>query len=276
MKIALAIAPQDAEPASFVVYRDRLDIVIPKTAALGYDGVELALGSPGDVDVAAVAGLLAEHRMGISAVSTGRVFSERRAWLTSADPAVRERATRLLCGLVDVAATLGAARVNIGRVRGPIPDDEPFAVAEARFVAGIREVAEHAAPHGINLVIEPVNRYELNYINSVDPEGIALIRRIAHPNVKLMPDSFHMNIEDVSIADSILAAGSLVGYCQLADSNRWAPGHGHTDFEPIIAALRTIGYDDWVALEMLPFPSADEAAVQAIRYLRALIPVTAG
>jgi sugar phosphate isomerase/epimerase len=87
-----------------------------------------------------------------------------------------------------------------------------------------------------------------------------------------MPDVFHMNIEDASIAGSLIAAGPIVGYVHLADSNRWAPGQGHTDFPAIIRALATIGYDDEVAVEILPFPSADEAATQAIEYLRKLIP----
>jgi 5-keto-L-gluconate epimerase len=276
MKIALAISPEDALPSAFVVFRDRLDVTIPKVARMGYDGVELALGRAADVDAQKVARLLADNRMGISAVSTGRVFAEQRVWLTSDDAAVRARAVEILIGLVDLAAELGAARVNIGRVRGGIPEGETLASAEARFAAGIREVADHARPLGVNIVVEPVNRYELNYINSVDPDGIALVRRIGHPSVKLMPDVFHMNIEDASIAASLVAAGEMVGYCHLADSNRWAPGQAHTDFGAILHALDTIGYDDWVAVEILPYPSADEAAQQAISYLRTLVPVAVG
>ena len=275
MRIALAIAPQDAQPSAFVVFRDRLEVSIAKAARMGYDGVELALARASDVDAGAVSSLLARHGMGISAVSTGRVFAEQHAWLTSADPDVRTRAVDLLIGLVDVAAELGARRVNIGRVRGPIPAGESQAVAEARLVSGIRAVADRAAPLGVNLVVEPVNRYELNYVNSVVPDGIALMSRIAYPNVQLMPDVFHMNIEDASVAASLVAAGPLVGYCHLADSNRWAPGQGHTDFPAILDALQSIGYDDWVAVEILPYPTADEAAAQAIAYLRTLVPAAA-
>ena len=275
MRIALAIAPQDAQPSAFVVFRDRLEVSIAKAARMGYDGVELALARASDVDAGAVSSLLARHGMGISAVSTGRVFAEQHAWLTSADPDVRTRAVDLLIGLGDVAAELGARRVNIGRVRGPIPAGESQAVAEARLVSGIRAVADRAAPLGVNLVVEPVNRYELNYVNSVVPDGIALMSRIAYPNVQLMPDVFHMNIEDASVAASLVAAGPLVGYCHLADSNRWAPGQGHTDFPAILDALQSIGYDDWVAVEILPYPTADEAAAQAIAYLRTLVPAAA-
>ena len=272
MRLALAIAPHDAEPSSFVVFRDHLSVTIPKVAGMGYDGVELALGQRSDVDADEVLRLLSAHGLGVSAVSTGRVFAEQHVWLTSEDAAVQGRAVEILCGLADLAAELGATRVNIGRVRGGIPPGQTPDAAEARFGEGIRRVCDHAAPLGIALVLEPVNRYELDFINSVDPDGIGLVDRVGHPSLKLMPDSFHMNIEDVSIAGSIVSAGHRVGYCQLADSNRWAPGQGHIDFRPIVDALGEIGYDDWVAVEILPFPSPDVAAQQAVMFLRGLLP----
>jgi sugar phosphate isomerase/epimerase len=272
VRVALAIAPQDAIPSSFVVFRDRLDVTIPKVARLGYDGVELALGRREDVDAVEVSSLLGDHGLGISAVSTGRVFAEQRAWLSSPDRGVRTRAATILAGLVDLAVELGAGRVNIGRVRGGIEEDEEPEAAIGRFVEGIRSVGDHAATAGVDLVIEPVNRYELNFVNSVLPDGIAIVDRVAHPNVKLMPDSFHMNIEDAHPEASILAAGKRVGYVQVADSNRWAPGQGHIDFRPFFEALEAIGYDDWVSVEMLPFPSPDLAAEQAVAFLRAWMP----
>jgi sugar phosphate isomerase/epimerase len=272
VNIALAIAPHDAEPSAFVVFRDRLEVSVEKARRMGYDGVELALATAGDVDAPRIRTLLEAHGMGLSAVSTGRVYAEQHAWLTNPDAGVRARAVEILTGLVDLAAELGAARVNIGRVRGFVPDGESIETAEGRFFEGIGLVADRAASLGVNIVVEPVNRYEINYINSVLPDGIEMVRRLGRPNVRLMPDVFHMNIEDASVHDSLVAADGMVGYVHLADSNRWAPGQGHTDFPAILDALRTIGYDDWVAVEILPYPSADEAARQAIDYLRTLVP----
>jgi sugar phosphate isomerase/epimerase len=240
---------------------------------MGYDGIELALGRADEVDPKHVASLLADHAMGISAVSTGRVFAERKVWLTSPDESIRASAIEILCGLVELAAQLGARRVNIGRVRGSIQAGDSVETAHARFAAGIEVLATRALPHGIDIVVEPVNRYEINFVNSVDPDGILLTERVGLANVKLMPDVFHMNIEDASIAASLIAAGPLVGYVHLADSNRWAPGRGHIDFMAVLDALRTIGYDGWVAVEILPMPTADQAAQEAITYLRRLIPM---
>ena len=272
MRIAVAISPADARPSAFVVFRDRLDVSIRKAARLGYDGVELALALASDVDVPAVRRVLVDEGMRIAAVSTGRVFAEQRVWLTSPDVSIRRRAVEILTSLIEVAAELGAPRVNVGRVRGPVGDDGSATGAEGRFFEGIGDCAEYAMQRGIGIVLEPVNRYEIDYVNSVLPDGIDVIRRLGHPNVRLMPDVFHMNIEDASIAGSLVAAGPLVGYVHLADSNRLAPGRGHTDFRAIVTALESIGYDDDVAVEILPLPSADEAAAEAIRFLRSLIP----
>jgi len=271
MRISLVVAPAGAQPSAFVVFRDSLEATIPKVAGLGYDAVELALADASDVRPVEVRRLLDANGLGLSAVSSGRVFAERKAWLTRADEAVRALAVEALKGLVDIAAELGAPRLNVGRVRGPIEDPSAPEASVGRFLAAIRECADHAAAAGVELVIEPVNRYEINFINSVVPDGVEIVRRIDRANVRLMADVFHMNIEDASIAGSLVAAGPAIGYVHFADSNRWAPGRGHTDFPAILRALREIGYDGDIGVEILPYPTADEAAAQAIAFLRPMV-----
>ncbi len=76
------------------------------------------------------------------------------------------------------------------------------------------------------MVLEPVNRYETNFINSV-PQALAMLDRLGEPERQgVMPDVFHMNIEDRSLAGSFRQAGARTGYVHLADSNRLAPGRG--------------------------------------------------
>jgi 5-keto-L-gluconate epimerase len=272
MKVALAVAPSEAQPSAFVVFRDRLEITIPKAARLGYDAIELALADPADVDVRAVCSLLDANGTCVVAVSTGRVFSERRVWLTHPDPSTRRLAIDIIRALVDTAAELGAGMVNIGRVRGLVHEGETRDVAEGRLFEGIRECAGYGARQGVAIILEPVNRYEINYVNSVVPDGIEMLERLDCPNVKLMPDVFHMNIEDASIADSLKRADGRIGYVHLADSNRWAPGRGHLDFAAVFDALASISYDGAVGVEILPYPTADQAAADAIRFLRNYVP----
>ncbi len=270
MKIGLAIAPENASPLAFVVFRDRLEVSMEKAARLGYDGVELALLDAAEVDPAQLKALLDRYGLELPVISSGRVFGEGKVWCTHPDEAIRRRAVERLKGLIGLAAQFGA-KVNIGRVRGFIPEGEPREVAEGRFLDCIRECADFAAPLGVEMLLEPVNRYEINYVNSVT-DALEVLGQIGRPNVKVMPDVFHMNIEDASIPGSLKQAGPAVGYIHFADSNRWAPGRGHLDFPAIVGALQSIGYDWWATAEILPYPDSDAAAAEAIRYLRGVVP----
>lgn len=269
MKIGLAIAPEHASPSSFVVFRDRLEVSIAKAARLGYDGIELALSDAKQVDRGCIEEALSRHGLELPAISTGRVFAERKVWLTHPDVAVRREAIDTLKGLITLASRYEAL-VNIGRVRGYVHEDETQETAIERFLEGMGECADAADRVGVTLVLEPVNRYETNFVNSV-PDAMALLERLARSNVKIMPDVFHMNIEDASIEGNLLAAGSLVAYVHFADSNRLAPGQGHLDFDAILAALRQIDYGGYITAEILPSPDPDTAAAQAIAYLHRLV-----
>jgi sugar phosphate isomerase/epimerase len=161
--------------------------------------------------------------------------------------------------------------VNMGRVRGFIGQGETVDIAEQRFGESVREVAEYAGRLGVTLILEPVNRYEINFINNLD-EGAALIDKLAIPGLKLMPDVFHMNIEDASIEGNLQKYIDYIAYIHFADSNRLAPGWGHLDFGSIVNSLREAAYDGWVSVEVLPKPDPDAAAKQAIDCLRRFIP----
>ncbi len=272
MKIGLAIAPEQAAPSAFVVYRDRLEVSMAKAAAFGYDGVELALSDAAQAEPERIQRALAATGLELPAISTGRVFAERKVWFTHPDEAVRREAVATICGLVDVAQRFGAL-VNIGRARGPVPDGDSLEAATERFLACMSECSSYAAQRGVSLVLEPVNRYETTFINNV-PQALAMMDRLGLPNVLVMPDVFHMNIEDASIEDSFRQAGSRVGYVHLADSNRLAPGRGHLPFASIAAVLAEIRYDGWVTAEILPIPDPDSAAASAITYLRRFYPAS--
>lgn len=270
MKIGLAIAPEDASPSAFVVFRDRLETSMEKAARLGYDGVELALLNAQQAKPVRLRAALERYGLEMPVISTGRVFSEGKVWCTHPDATVRRQAVETLKGLVVLAAHFGS-QVNLGRVRGFVHDGDSREAAEARFVACLRECADFAGERDVELLLEPVNHYEINYINSV-PEALDVLRQVARPNVKVMPDVYHMNIEDTSITGSLRQAGKAIGYVHLADSNRQAPGRGHLDFRQIVATLREVGYDGYVTAEILPHPDPDSAAGAAIAYLRGLVP----
>lgn len=267
MKISVAIADTNAIPSAFVVFRG-IEKSIKRAAELGYDGVELALKYAGEVDKGALAKWLDESDMEVSCISTGQVFADLGLMFTDSNPQNRLDVRNIFKALIDLAADFGRM-VNIGRVRGRI-GSQGREEAERLFIEMARDLCSYAAPRNVTLVLEPVNRYELDFVNSVE-EGVELMKKVDMPNMKLMPDTFHMNIEDRTIGGELARHISYVAYIHFADSNRLAPGQGHIDFNDIVRHLKRVKYDGWLSVEILPKPDPDTAARQAIEYLKPLI-----
>ena len=101
------------------------------------------------------------------------------------------------------------------------------------------------------MFLEPLNRYEDHMVNRLD-QGAAVCRAVGLDAVKLVADTYHMNIEEDHPADSVRVADGLIGHVQLGDSARWQPGTGHVDFADAVGALHDIGFDGWLALECNP------------------------
>jgi sugar phosphate isomerase/epimerase len=165
---------------------------------------------------------------------------------------IRQAGVRYVRACAELASALGAAVLivvptAVGRIA---PEAE--AAAERRWaVESIREAAGPAEQVGVRLVIEALNRYESYLINRLEASA-QLVADVNRPNVGLMADLFHMNIEEVSLPDAIRSFGDLVWHVHLADSNRRAPGLGHTDFPAVVACLKTIGYRGALTMEFLP------------------------
>jgi sugar phosphate isomerase/epimerase len=187
-------------------------------------------------------------------------------YFTHPEAAVRDQAVERIVDMVRLAAEFGAM-VNTGRVRGMVHPDEPAETARRRYLDCIQRGADVAEPLGVELIVEPVNRYEVNFVNNC-AEGLEIVRESGRRCVRLMPDLFHMNIEDASFCDALTAAREYIGYVHVADSNRLAPGWGHMPFDEIFGILEGIGYDGWITAEILPLPDPDSAARQAVRFLR--------
>ena len=262
--MSVAVAGENALPSAFVVFRGFEDSV-KKAAELGYNGVELALKNAGEINPSELSNLLVQTNMEISCISTGQVFSETGLMFTDADPGKRSKVKGIFKQMIDLACDFGQ-KVNIGRIRGSVGEDGK-ASAEHRFVEMARDLCDYAMIKKVTLVLEPVNRYEINFINRVE-EGVKLLEKVDRQNMKLMPDVFHMNIEDASMGEELAKYIDYVAYIHLADSNRLAPGWGHTNFDEIFRHMKNAGYSGWTAVEILPEPEPFLAAKQAISYLK--------
>lgn len=265
MELSVAVASERAPASAFVVWRG-FEAAIRKAIHLGFDGVELALRSAEEFEAENLQEILKRYNFKVSCISTGQVFAVSGLWFTHPELEMRKKTVQEFKNLIRIAAGYGQI-INMGRARGFVGDGQTRAEVEEMFADGLAEILPDAKEHGVTLVIEPVNRYETNFLNSVE-ETAAFARRISHPNLKIMPDVFHMNLEDRDMQGVLRENADLLGYIHLADSNRHYPGDGHLDFPALLGTLQEIGYDGWCSLEILPVPTPDLAAERGIQFLK--------
>ncbi len=246
-----------------LLYSGRVRECVAVSRELGFEGIEISMRSPVELERRELEALLRDARLELAALASGRVFLEEGLSLSDSDEAGRAAAVARIGELAEYAAAFGAP-VIVGLVRGGRPPDGDMAAALARFEASMRECADRAAGLGTGLLIEAINRYETALLNTA-AETLATVERIGRSNVSVLLDAFHMNIEEVSIAGAIQAVGPRLGHFHLVDSNRHAAGLGHLDFGEIAAALSDAGYGGWLSAEVLPLPDDRAAAAQARR-----------
>ena len=134
----------------------------------------------------------------------------------------------------------------VGRTRMAEPAER---IAQRKLAAGsIRRAADYAAKLKVRLAVEPLNRFETDMINTVD-QGLVLIDEIGRPNVGLLIDTFHMNIEEKDIPAAIRRAKGRVFAFHACSSDRGTPGEDHLDWPGIVRALKDTGYADAVVIE---------------------------
>ncbi len=238
-------------------------------AGLGFEGVELAIRDPSQVDVDRLASVAADLGLAVPAIGTGQAYLEDGLSLTAPDPVTRERTLARLLAHLDAARRLGALLI-VGLVHGPVPPDLGREAAGERLLEGLGRLARAARDAGVRIVLEPINRYESNWLNTVH-EVIDLIGRLGADNVGVLPDTFHMNIEEASIPAALRLAGPRLWHVHVADSNRRAPGAGHLPWAEILSALRDLRYAGFVSAEILQHPTPEDAARQTVETLRPLV-----
>ncbi len=263
MKKAVVLSTPDAG-FSAISFKGSLVDGIKKAKALGYDGVEIAIRDPKMVNPKEIKGIATENKIDIVAIGTGQAYNQEGLYMTSPNEDIRKKTLERLTAQIEFASEFGAHLI-IGLIRGSIRDIS-YEEGVELFIDGLEKLGKYAKEKGVKIVIEPINRYELNFINNVD-DALPILERLDMPYVGLLLDTFHMNIEEPIIEESIKKAGKRILHFHVADSNRWPPGYGHLDFESILSTLFSIGYEGYVSGEMLPKPSPDESMEKTIVYL---------
>ena len=267
MKTSLATSPTPAKFAPLLFAGD-LPLALQQAARLGYDGIELNLRDSAQIDRTDLMARLEQLGLCVPSIGTGQSYFADGLSLADPDPGVQAEIRRRMKDHILLAAQLGA-RVVIGSVRGRL-DDRSTASRQACYelaVEATRFLAEFAASCGVGLTVEPINRYETNFLNTVD-ETFDFIGRVGMSNLGLLADTFHMNIEETSMIEPLRQAGTRLHHVHLVDSNRRAPGMGHLDFGPIIAVLKDVGYAGFFSAEILPLPDDETAGRKWIEAYR--------
>jgi sugar phosphate isomerase/epimerase len=246
-----------------------LDDAIRTAARLGYDAVEVMPRRADDPDPERLRAAAQAAGLRVAAIASGFIAVECGLTLTHPDAEVRRQAIHAVHGSLEAARRAGAPLVSLGVVRGKRQPGVSEAEAMAYLTEGVRECGRRAGDLGLVIAVEPGNRYETDFVHTV-ADGLRLLEAVGLPSVRLMIDTFHMNIEERSIPDAIRQAAPSLAHVHFADSNRRAPGWGHLDFPEIAAALREIGYDKTIGLEMALTPDFEAAATQGLRFVRRL------
>ena len=250
------------------VYWDGLPAAAASAARLGFDALEVFAPSAASIDRPQLKALLQQHGLAAAAFGTGGGWLVHKWHLTHADPTIRSQAREFIRAIIDVAGEFQAPAI-IGSMQGKAEGEVTRDQALAWLAEALADLGAHARAYGVPLLYEPLNRYETNLLNrQLDAAKFLEERRI--PNVQLLCDLFHMNIEETDPAAALVAAGPRVGHVHWADSNRSAMGSGHTDAARVAEALGAIGYSGWLSAEVFPLPDADTAAAMTIRSIRAL------
>ncbi|MEM7698331.1 MAG: sugar phosphate isomerase/epimerase family protein [Verrucomicrobiota bacterium] len=191
--------------------------------------------------------------------------------LCSPDPAQRQICRDSLCELFDFTAALGARSLNMPPVlKMDNPDRYPSgseAVQDALLAEQLPALGDEAAARGIELLIEPVNRRETDYLTSVI-HAAKICEAVGHPAIGLTPDFYHMQFEEEDIPAALSEASTWIRHIHVAEHNRVEPGVGTLNFRPGFAALKKSGYGGLVEIECRSLSGeASEVLPRSIEYL---------
>jgi len=249
----------------------------------GFDSVEIAVEEPAHIDPHYIKAQLDRH--GLVAGTLCACFPPSRD-LRGTVRQQRDCETYLR-QLIEMMPTLGC-KTLIGPLysatgRADMVEPKQRRAQWRLVVGGLRGICAVAEHHGCEIAMEPLNRFETDFINTVE-QGLDMIADVGSPALKLLLDTFHMNIEEKDIPAAIRKAGRKVAHIHACGSDRGTPGGDHTDWAGIARALRDIRYDGDVVIESFTpdvkviaraaaiwrhiEPTREEIAVKGLRFLK--------
>jgi len=249
----------------------------------GFDSVEIAIEDPAHIDPVHVKRELERH--GLVCGSVCAAMGPDRD-LRGDDEAQRTGLAYLSALLdhmvvLDCPSLVGPVYSAVGRADAVDPKE--YKKQWATVVRNLKTLCRHAEKRGRQVCLEPLNRFETDFINTCD-QALKMIKAVNSPALKLHLDTFHMNIEEKSLAEAIRKAGKHLAHFHACGSDRGTPGNDHTDWKAIAKALKEIRYDGNVVIESFTTdvkviakaaaiwrrmePTRNEIAVEGLKFLK--------
>jgi sugar phosphate isomerase/epimerase len=223
-----------------------IEVTIRRLAKYGYHSIEIE-GDPKKYNTKEVRQLLKEHKLNCFG-SVSLMFEGRD--LIHADEAVRASSIQYIKDCVTMVKELEGREMTVvpsqvGKVKAMATPEEEWAWA----VEGLKEIYPHSESAGVVLGLEPLNRFETNFLNRHD-QAILLASEVG-PNCGVCLDAFHINIEEADLHQAILNTGEKLVAFHVADNNRMACGQGDYDWVRLVTTLKAAGYDSALTVEFV-------------------------
>lgn len=223
---------------------------VKKVADLGFDVLEVGAAGIVNMSDEALYALKSEAEK-YNITLTAGIGLPKQYDVSSPDETVRQNGIAFMKKILDALhkagiQAIGGTIYSYWPVDYSVPIDKP--AVRAQSIKSMQELADYAAQYNITLLVETLNRFEQFLVNDAK-EAVEYVKDVNKDNVKVMLDSFHMNIEEDYLGDAIRYTGKYLGHFHIGECNRKVPGKGHMPWAEIGQALRDINYDGCVVME---------------------------
>jgi len=223
-----------------------IDVTIRRLAKYGYESIEIS-GDPDNYDTKEVRKLLDDNGLKCWG-SVSLMFAGRD--LIHADEAVRAASVKYINDCITMVKELDGHEMTIvpsevGKVQAMDTPEQEWEWA----VEGLKEIYGHSLKEGVKMALEPLNRFETNFLNRADQA--MLLAEAVGPECGVCIDTFHLNIEEADMYEAIRSTKERLVDFHVADNNRMACGQGALDWPKIVSTLKEIGYDGALTVEFV-------------------------
>lgn len=234
---------------------------LPAIKEAGFDGIEFSVLDPQNLPAAAIRRELERVKL----EGTGVAIVPGGLHMGSSDAGVRSRTQEHLKACIQQTAEAGAKLLS-----GPMYSPVGYLTGVRRTadewkwaVESWQTIAPTAASAGVEIGIEPLNRFETYFLNTA-ADGAKFCDAVGHPSVGLLIDTFHANIEEKTIGDALRSAAPHLKHLHTCENDRGIPGSGHVAWTEFFSTIKAIGYDRWMTIESFGFALGELSAAAAI------------